>query len=148
MGQAATIDITAFSLILGVHRLRGYAGGDPVNISYSADAFTLFEGLDGINAFVKNSSRAAVITAELMPSSISNDVLSGFHLADLNTPGGLVLPIMAKETNGTTVHAATSARVQKFPDSAHGGTGTRTWAILVANAKGFVGGIGTTPQAS
>lgn len=142
MADGATIDPLSLHAIFGGHRLSGFAPGSFLNIVWDVDAFTRLIGVDGEGAWFKSANRAALITLTLMQSSQSNDVLTGFHLTDLNTPNGLLQPFSLREQNGTTLIVSPQSRVIKLPDTGYSDSvESRAWAIGTTRAEGFVGGV-------
>lgn len=142
MADGATIDPLSLHAIVGGKRISGFAPGSFISVVYDVDAFSRLIGVDGEGAWFKNANRAALITLTLMQSSQSNDVLTAFHLADLNTPNGLLVPFSLLEANGTTIFVAEKARVIKLPDVAYSDSvETRAWAIGTTRLEGTVGGV-------
>lgn len=143
MADGATIDPSALHVILGGHRVSGYAPGTFVSIVYDVDTFVKTIGVDGEGAWFKNANLAAIITLTLMQSSDSNDILTGFYLADRAAPGGVLLPMAVGEANGRSNFVTDKARIMKLPDSVWADTiQSRAWAIGTTKLEGAVGGVG------
>ena len=142
MADGATVDPLSLHAIMGGKTISGFAPGSFISVVYDVDAFTRLIGVDGEGAWFKSANRAALITLTLMQSSQSNDVLSAFHLADLNTPNGLLVPFSLREANGTTLLVAEKARVIKLPDVGYSDSvESRAWAIGTTRLEGVVGGV-------
>lgn len=143
MADGATIDPAALHLIIGGHRVSGYMPGTFLSVVYDVDAFTKLIGVDGEGAWFKSANLAAVITATLMQSSDSNDVLNGFYQADRAAPGGLLQPLSLAEANGRTGFITDKCRVMKLPDAVWADTVQgRVWAIGTTKLQGNMGGVG------
>lgn len=144
MADGATIDIQGLSLVFGPHKLQGRANGQWLTIVPTREAFSMNVGIDGEGFYIKNADFSATITATLQQSSDSNDILSGFHLADRVTPGGLLLPLVFTdlETKGRTVAMAARARITKQADGTWSDGGeTRTWTFITTRLEFQVGGV-------
>lgn len=142
MSDGATIDPSALHVIMGGHRVSGYAPGTFVSVIYDVDAFVKTIGVDGEGAWFKSANLAAVLTLTLMQSSQSNDILSAFHISDRSAPGGLLRPLAINESNGTSAYITDKARVMKLPDSLWADSvQSRAWAIGTTRLDGFVGGV-------
>ncbi len=142
MADGATIDPLSLHCIVGGHRVSGFAPGSFLSVVYDVDAFTRLIGVDGEGAWFKSANRAALVTITLIQSSQSNDVLSGFHIADLNTPNGLLIPFSLREQNGTTLLVAPQARVIKLPDVTYSDSvESRAWSIGTTRLEGALGGV-------
>lgn len=146
MSDGATIDLTLTAVTLGVHRIRGLAPGDSVSIEFDSDAFTKVQGVDGEGYWIKIANTGATMSVSVIASSLSNDVLSGLHLADKQAPGGLVLPFKAGGgPSERTSLVAARARITKFPPVTWSDSGpVRVWPMGTTTLRGFIGGVGAT----
>ena len=147
MANGATIDHKALHMQFGPYPFKeGRAKGDYLQVAYNADAFTEFVGIDGEGAWIANADMSARITMTFQQSAAANGILSGLHIADRLSPGGLVLPLLVKETNGSTVYSAARARIIKMADGIWSdGGAVRVWVLSTTKLRGFVGGVGATP---
>lgn len=147
MANGATIDHKALHMQYGPFPLKsGRAKGDYLQVVYNAEQFVENVGIDGEGFWVANADLSARITLSLQQSSDLNDILSSLFAADLAAPGGLVLPMLIKETNGRTVYSAARSRIVKMADGVWSDGGqVRTWTFATTRLTGFVGGVGATP---
>lgn len=137
-----TYDPKSLSIIVGGHIVSGLDDGEFVKVTRNNDAYTTKVGADGEASRTKNNDKSGTIEITLLQSSASNDVLSGFALADEINNGGQV-PVLMRDANGTTVVATDSAWVKKMPDLSMGKElGNRTWVLECGSMDIFVGGNG------
>lgn len=133
-------------LIIGGHRVSGFAAGTFVSVSYRTDSDSLTVGADGLSAYARSLDRSATITITLMPNAASNDVLTSFWSAQ---GSGIVYPLAIADRNGRTVGAGAGARISKLPDvSFADAVESRTWTILVDRLSMFVGGSPEAPTSA
>lgn len=135
-----TFDPKQFSIIVGGKIISGFADGTFIKITRHEQAFMLKVGVDGEGARAKSGNRSGTFEVSIMNSSASNDDLSAFALAD-EISGSGVVPVLVKDGSGRTVAEATTAWVQKFPDSEFGKEiGERTWILETDEIVLFIGG--------
>ena len=140
--MSGTLDFSTHHVMVGTHRITGRAKGDSVSIAYTNPAFTLVTGVDGNSYWVKQGDRSASITLLLGMNSLSNTVLSTLHLADLNTPGGVQVPLIIRQGQSLTSFACTRARIVKLPDTAWSdGGNTRSWEFQTGRLEGFISSL-------
>jgi hypothetical protein len=122
--------------------MQGFAEDSVVEVAYNEDAFTLQMGVDGDGTRSKTNNRSAQITVSLMQSSLVNDLLNQVHQLDLNSPNGLGIgPLLIKDLNGRSLHAADKAWIMKSPDAAYAKeAGAREWVIETASLVSSYGG--------
>jgi hypothetical protein len=106
-------DPNQVSVILGGQAISGYADGTFIKVERNEQAWNLKVGVDGEGARAKNNNTSGKITITLMQSSASNDVLSGFALADESSGAG-TFPALVLDHNGTSKITALTMWVQKF----------------------------------
>lgn len=127
-------------IIVGGVPMSGLADGTFVSISRDEQAFTKVTGADGSTSRSKSANRAGAITITLKQTSPSNDVLSGFMIADEQGNNGVV-PIMVKDTGGRTLCYASAAWVQQAPDQDFAKEiSNREWVMDCARIDILVGG--------
>lgn len=135
-----TYDPKGVSLIIGGHIVQGYADGSFVKVARNNDAYTTKVGADGEPSRTKNNDKSGTVEITILQSSASNDVLSGYALADELNNGGQV-PVLVKDNNGTSIYVSESGWVKKIPDADLGKEmGERTWVIECGSLDMFVGG--------
>lgn len=125
-----TYDIRKLVVTLGTILITGWADGDCFQITQPEDSFETQRGSDGqVERIAKNVSDVE-ITLTLLPSSISNDLLTALHAADKATGLGKV-PFLMKDLNSvTTIATFLQAWIVKNPDAARGNSATqREWVI-------------------
>lgn len=133
-------DPAEVSLIVGSHIVQGYGPDTFVKFARNNDAFTRVSGADGEGTRSKSNDRSATLEITLMQTSISNDILTGFALADEVNNGG-TFPVLMKDNNGTTKHASEISWVRKIADSERAKeAGTVTWVIEMNEHVPFIGG--------
>lgn len=146
MADGATLDPADINVVLGTHRVSGYAAGTFVSVTYDVDSFAKLVGIDGEGVYVKSANRGAVATLTLIQTARSNLVLSALLAADQNTPGGLMFPFSIREQGGTTLFQAARARLTRLPDVNYSDAGeTRAWAVTTTRMLGLAGDRGATP---
>lgn len=150
MADGATLDLTALSCVFGGHTIKGRPDGDVVSIAWDTDSFVKKKGIDGESYWIKLLDAGATITCLVQESSISNDILSGFFLADRQARGGLMLPLVCKGgPQERTALVAARARILQLPPPVWSSSGNvRAWRIGTTKLRGFIGGIGATDLGS
>ncbi len=127
-------------VVYGGAKIEGMAPSSRVKITFP-ELFTKVVGIDGEVARGKKNDRTAMVTIELLQTSLSNDILMGFFLADDAAPAGLVKPLMIKNINGTAIFTAAGAWIKKLPEVTYAAdVGTNTWEIDCGEVVSFVGG--------
>jgi len=128
------------SISFGGAVISGYGDSTFVSLSYNNDFFSLTKGADGEGLRSSSEDLSARITITLMQGSISNDVLSGFLLADVNGDVG-GLPFLLKDASGRMLFSSSSAWIVKFPDVERGKEGSMVeWVLETNSLNGFIGG--------
>jgi hypothetical protein len=127
-------------VIVGGVPMSGFADGTFVTVSRDEQAFTKVTGADGTTSRSKSANKSGTITITLKQTSPSNDVLSGFMIADEQSNEGVV-PVLIKDTSGRTIHSVSAAWVQQMPDNEFGKEiSEREWVMDCARIDSFVGG--------
>jgi hypothetical protein len=138
MAGVYTYAADAVKIIVGGVPMSGLADGTFVSISRDEQAYNKVTGADGTTSRAKTANRAGSITLTLQQTSPSNDVLSGFMIADEASDSGVVL---VKDTSGRTLHYASSAWVQQMPSQEFSKEiAEREWVLDCARIDSFVGG--------
>lgn len=140
MAGVYTYAADAVQIIVGGVPMSGLADGTFVSISRDEQAYNKVTGADGSTSRAKTANRAGSITLTLQQTSPSNDVLSGFMIADEESDSGVV-SVMVKDTSGRTLHYASSAWVQQMPDQGFSkDIEEREWVLDCARIDALVGG--------
>lgn len=138
--NVATIHQDDVFILVGGVRMQGFAPGQYFSASPLNDAFTTIQGPDGETIDVRNGNTARTVTITLLQSSISNGVLWGFHQADMNTPGGVLVPLYVQHQG--TVKASATFRITRAPDDSFGDAAeNRVWTGIAHNYEGTLAGI-------
>lgn len=130
----------AVQIIVGGVPISGLADGTFVNIERDEQAYTKTTGADGTTSRARTGNRSGSITLTLQQTSPSNDVLSGFLVADEAGDQGVV-PVLVKDTSGRTLCYASAAWVQQMPSQDFAKeVNEREWTLDCARIDAFVGG--------
>ena len=140
MAGVHTYAADAVQIVVGGVPISGLADGTFVSISRDEQAYNKVTGADGSTSRARTGNRSGNITITLQQTSPSNDVLSGFMLADEAGDEGVV-PVLIKDTGGSTLCYASAAWVQQAPDQEFGKEiSEREWTLDCARIDVFVGG--------
>ena len=135
-----TYDPNEVICIVGGAIISGYADGTYLNVERDEQMFQKVEGADGFVYRAKSNNKSGVLTLTLQQTSPSNDVLSGFMVADELTNSGIV-PVFIKDAIGTTVLVSGEGWVQQMPAVGYAKeVNNREWSIAMAQINAFVGG--------
>ena len=135
-----TYDPAEVQLIVGGVPISGYADGTFISIERDEQAFNKVTGADGRTSRAKTNNRAGNITITLQQTSDSNDVLSGFMIADEATGDGVV-PVLVKDNSGRTLAATSAAWVQQSPGQEYSkDVENREWVMDCSGIDMFIGG--------
>lgn len=140
MAGVYTYSCSEVQVIVGGAPMSGMADGTFVNIERDEQAYTKVTGADGSTSRSKSANRSGTITITLKQTSPSNDVLTGFMVADEQGDAGVV-PVLVKDNSGRTLHAASAAWVQKSPSQDFAKEiSNREWVMDCARLDQFIGG--------
>lgn len=135
-----TYDPAQISIILGGHIATGYADGTFVKLSRNADAWSTKSGADGETARAKSNDKTGVLELTIMQTSPTNDVLSGFAIADELKNAG-TFPVLVRDANGNTIATSEQGWIKKIPDVEYGKEiAERAWMIELGELVMTVGG--------
>src|SRR6056297_3124698 len=98
MSQIRTYAADQVRIVVGGVPISGLADGTFVSISRDEQAYNKTTGADGTTSRSRTGNRAGTIAITLQQTSPSNDVLSGFMLADEASDQGVV-PVLIKDTS-------------------------------------------------
>lgn len=136
----STFDPASVVITIGGVPVSGYADGTFAMITRSVDAWSMVTGADGLTTRVKSNDRSGTLTLTLTQTSPSNDILSGYAVADELRNAGVV-PVLIKDLSGTTILFSATGWVQKFPDVEFSNIlSNREWVLGIADIDIFVGG--------
>lgn len=135
-----TYDPADVIVSIGGVPMSGYADGTFVTVARDEDAFTKVSGADGEVSRAKSNNRSGMLTLTLLQTSMSNNVLSAFALADEIANAGIV-PVLVKEIGTSTILMSGEGWIKKFPDVAFSkDVETREWVLDLATLNMFEGG--------
>lgn len=135
-----TYDPKQCLIIIGGVPMSGFADGTFVSVERSSDTFTKVSGADGIVSRAKTNDRSGTLTLTLAQTSPSNDVLSGFQIADELTNNGIV-PVLIKDISGRSTYVSGFGWVRKPPTGEFGKEiADREWVLDLADLEVFTGG--------
>ena len=139
--KLSAYDPALVAVIFGGARIEGMVPGSRVKVGF-AERFKKTVGIDGEVARSKNADKTLQITIELLQTSLSNDVLMAFHIADDAAPNGVVVPAMVKNLLGTFLVNAPGAWLVGPPKEVAYGPEVvgNVWVIETGQATSFVGG--------
>jgi hypothetical protein len=135
-----TVDFKKWLILVGGIRMQGFADGEGFSLELDDDLFQKVTGADGDTARARRHGLSGSAKITLLQTSPSNDILTGFAVADIVNNAGVV-PLMVKDLLGTTTAFAAYAWVKKpAPLSAGKEVGNREWMLDIANVEQFIGG--------
>ena len=136
-----TYDPSKVVFVFGGIPISGYADNSFITHEMAEEPFKSKVGCDGGLTRSQSANKSSKIKVKLMASSPSNDVLSGFHTADLLKGTGVV-PGILKELGGSTLVTGAECFVSKPPSiSFDKEVGDREWEITIAETLMVVGGL-------
>ncbi len=131
-------------VVVGGVPISGYTDGTFVEISREEDTWSKVVGADGYVTRGKTNNFSGTLTITLKQSSPSNDVLSGFIIADELTSSAII-PILIKDISGTSTYFSAQGWIQSWPNSTFDkAIGDRSWVIALAELTMLVGGNSET----
>jgi len=135
-----TFDPKQVIVNIGLQQIGGFADGEFINVSRDEDSFTKVSGADGEVSRSKSNNKMGELTLTLLQTSSSNDILSGFMLADELGNSG-IFSVFIKDALGLSTIFAAEGWIKKAPDTTFDKElGNREWVIDLANFDVFVGG--------
>lgn len=128
------------SVVVGDRPITGFAEGDAISAVRDNDTFTDVSGMSGEVARTKSNDKRGTITLTLLQSSPDNEYLSNLAAADEETGTG-VFNILIRDQDGTSLHEAETAWINKPADASYGKEQTdREWTIKCASLSTLIGG--------
>ena len=124
-----TYDPKKVVVLIGNHRVTGFAEDNMIKIKPNGDGFKTFSAADGEVARSVDPNQTFKVTITLSSASKSNDYLSNLHNLDRATGAGMV-PLVVKDLGGTTNFIAAQAWVVNYPEKSLGRSiDTQDWEI-------------------
>lgn len=134
-----TYDPSEVIISVGGVPIGGFTDGTFVEIARDEATWTKTVGADGTVTRGKTNNFSGTITITLKQSSPSNDVLSGFLVADELSNSGVV-PILIKDLSGNSTFFTAQGWVTTFAPSPFGKEiNDRVWTIATTSIDMFVG---------
>lgn len=134
-----TYDPSKIIITLGPIIVSGYADGTFVSIERNGPLFEKVRGADGAVDRVNKNATDFTVTITLKQTSPTNNAFSALVLADLTTNSG-ALPLMIKDTNGTSLFAAAQAWIATEATAEESSDlSTREWVIETGPAANLIG---------
>lgn len=128
------------SVIVAGTQISGFAEDTFINVERDSDAFTKIVGADGEVSRSASADLSGTITITLMGTSASNDILSALAAVDQLSLSG-EFPVLIKDNQGSTLHTAPSAWIQKMASKEYGAeVGDTEWILQCSELLEFVGG--------
>ena len=122
---------------------EGFADGEFLRIESNTEIAQSVVGTNGEVAVSRTNDRRALVTILLLQTAAANlglSVLANLFKLSPNSAGAIV-PFLAKDQNGTSIHTAQNAWVMKEPDVSYDRTAqSREWQIETANMARIDGG--------
>lgn len=134
-----TFNSTDLKIVYGGVEITGLSAGQFIDISYDDDIYKYMNGVDGEVARVKSGKLMATVVIRLLQTSASNDVLSGFMIADI--AGNIPQDLIIKDLSGTSIMTGVQSSIPKFANSGYSEDPiNREWTIKVPRLLSFIGG--------
>lgn len=134
-----TYDPKKVKVVIGGIPMGGFADGTFVTIERSNDSFTKVSGADGPVSRAKSNDFSGMLTLTLAQTSPSNDVLSGFLLAD-ELEGEGIIPVIVKDFGGSSNLVSAFGWVRKPANASYAKEiEDREWTLDLADLDMFVG---------
>jgi hypothetical protein len=127
-------------LIVGAIPMSGFADGSFIKVAAAEDAYTMTVGGDGEVSRAASANRSGHCDLTLKQTSASNDILTGFAIADEASDAG-VFPVTLLEMGSGRTLVQANGWIEKWPDIDYGKTiENRVWRLALADITRFIGG--------
>lgn len=137
----ATFDPRNVSIIIGSHVVGGFADGTFITVERSTPTWSKQIGASGESVRIKSNDRSGKITLTLQQTSLSNDVLDGYRMADELKNAGK-FPFIMNEAGGASLAEGTETWVLQPPNLEYGkDLGTRQWVLETGDLFMAIGGM-------
>lgn len=128
MARLANVNPNEVDVIYGPVPLGGWNEDEFITIDRDDDTFLTVQGVDGELARSLSAKDLTTVTAKLLQSSVSNDLLSALLTLDVATGGRSPQTLLIKDRSGRTLFAAPNAWIVKPPAQPYGATAKeREW---------------------
>lgn len=132
----------------GVPLNAGIADGTFLKVKRNVPAWKLVKGGDGEGARVRTSNHSGTLEVTMRNGSEIHQILAALAVTDLIT-GVIVAPLLVLDFSGRTLHAASRAFIQDFPEDLFATTEeNRTWVFEADDLFMFPGGSRDISQSS
>lgn len=129
-------------ITFGAILIEGKGDGTFLTIEPNEDDFTFVPNTDGSGTRSATNNRSARMTVTVAQSAEVNDLLSTAHNLDRDTPGGVTAAFLVKDNLGTSLYAAETAWITRFPTSEFAKeSGTREWVFETDVLVQTIGGL-------
>lgn len=120
----------------------GFADGDFIAIEQVEDDTTEYVGTDGEVTVAPTNNTLTKVTVTLAQSSDGNAKLTALRALGKASPTGVATgPLLIKDRNGTSLHAATYCWIKKPPDVTYSReVKERNWTIMCQMDERIDGG--------
>lgn len=134
--------------LLSTKKLKAYdptqvivvIGGVPVphegvEVGYDEEQYEFTVGVQGEPVRTKNANRLGTVLVKVLQTNPANDALSTAQAA------GLLVPVLIKDFNGTTLHMMAEGTIVDVPKKTYGKTGDQVneWKVRGVLTTAFVG---------
>ena len=137
----STFDLNACSIIYGAP-LTGFGEGSAIKITQLGPSYVSTRGTSGKRIRVKTGEKGFSIEVSLLQNSASNAILSALKTADLNTPGGILLPFAFKDSLSADVFISPKAWIMQWPDFDRSDkASSMLWKLECMDGIPFYGGV-------
>lgn len=135
-----TYDPSTVTVLVGLIPIGGFASGSAIKAVRSNNTFEKIEGIDGVVSRAKSLNKSGEIRFTLEQTSMSNDILSGFMIADELSGSGIV-PVAILDSSSKSLFVSAFAWVRKPAELEFSKELTqREWFLEAADIDFFIGG--------
>ena len=135
-----TYDPNRVIVLIGGIPVGGFPDGTFIKVKRTNDTFEKVVGVSGIISRAKCLDKSGEITLILAQTSMSNDILSAFMVADEFTNSGIV-PIAILDISSLSVFVSAFGWIRKPAEVEYSkDISAREWTFDVADIDIFIGG--------
>lgn len=138
-----TYDPKKVVLTVGGVPISGYADGTFISLERTSDTFSKISGAHGEVSRAKTNDFSGSLTVTLAQTSMSNNILQGFAIADELSNDGVV-PVFLKDNSGQSVFFSANGWIRKPANAEYGKEiSNREWVLDLADLDmGHGGNLG------